>query len=319
MTADAADLQFLARVRAGDTRALARAITLVERGGPAARGLVAAAYRVAGSAQVTGFTGPPGAGKSTLLGALTRHLRRRGEGERVAVLSVDPTSPFTRGALLGDRLRLVEHFEDDGVFIRSLATRGALGGLSAAISPAIVLADAAGYEHVLVETVGVGQSEIDVLDHVETVVLVLMPGSGDAVQAIKAGVMEIPDVVVVNKADDPRALDMARELRRLARPNAHDGRRIPVVTTEALSGEGVGQLAAAIAEHHAHLREAGEAEVRRRRRLARAAVVAATAEVRDAVEAQLAGDAGSTLLQAMADGELDPSAAANELLARWRG
>lgn len=304
-------------MRAGEARALARAITLTEHGGPAGERLAAAAFRVGGRARVTGFTGPPGVGKSTLLGAIARFARDR--DERVAVLLVDPTSPFTRGALLGDRVRLADHFNDDGVFIRSLATRGALGGLSAAVSPATALVGAAGYDHVLLETVGVGQSEVDVLDHAETVVLVLMPGAGDAVQAIKAGVMEIPDVIVVNKADDPRAVDVARELRRLSRHVSDGGWHAPVLITNAHSGEGVAELVEMISEHHAHLRAGGEEELRRRRRLMRAAVAAGAAQVAAALEAALDEDGdGKDVLAAMLAGELDPAGAGRELLRRWR-
>src|SRR6202165_2875684 len=183
------------RLLAGDKRALARAISLVEGDDPEGWELVREAYPHPGGAAVMGFTGPPGVGKSTLLGALTKLERARGRS--VAVLSVDPSSPFTHGALLGDRIRLSDHFLDPGVFIRSMATRGALGGLSEAALQAALLMDASGRDVILLETVGAGQGEGDIIDHADTVVLVLMPGSGDSVQALKAGVMEIPDVIVV--------------------------------------------------------------------------------------------------------------------------
>src|SRR5436309_3787833 len=189
------------RLLRGDKRALARAISLVENDDPEGWALVREVYPRTGGATIIGFTGPPGAGKSTLLGALTKLERER---ERtVAVLSIDPSSPFTKGALLGDRIRLSDHFLDPGVFIRSMASRGALGGLSEASLQAALLMDAAGREVIMLETVGVGQAEVDIIDHADTVVLVLMPGSGDSIQALKAGVMEIPDVIVVNKADHP--------------------------------------------------------------------------------------------------------------------
>ena len=199
------------RLLAGDKRALARAISLVENDDPAGWELVREVYPHTGKAAVIGFTGPPGVGKSTLLAALTKLGRER--GQTVAVLSIDPSSPFTKGALLGDRIRLTEHFLDPGVFIRSMASRGALGGLSEATLQAALLMDASGRDIVLLETVGVGQAEVDVIDHADTVVLVLMPGSGDSIQALKAGVMEIPDVIVVNKADHPLTDTMVREIK----------------------------------------------------------------------------------------------------------
>ena len=199
------------RLLDGDRRALARAITLVEDDRPEGWELVKEVYPHTGNAAVVGFTGPPGVGKSTLIGALTK--ARREAGRTVGVLSIDPSSPFTQGALLGDRIRLTEHFLDQGVFIRSMANRGALGGLSEAALQAALLLDAAGREDVFVETVGVGQAEIDIIDHADTIVLVLMPGSGDSIQALKAGVMEIPDVIVINKADHPLTDTMVREIR----------------------------------------------------------------------------------------------------------
>ena len=197
----AAEAPLAERLLRGDKRALARGITLVENDDPAGWALVREVYPHTGKARITGFTGPPGVGKSTLIGALVGHARAT--ERQVAVLSVDPSSPFTEGALLGDRIRLVEHFLDEGVYIRSMASRGALGGLSEATLQAVLLMDASGKDDVLVETVGVGQAEVDIIDHADTVVLVLMPGSGDSVQALKAGVMEIPDVIVVNKANHP--------------------------------------------------------------------------------------------------------------------
>src|SRR5205807_1520785 len=206
-----ADQTLAERLLQGDKRALARAISLVENDDPEGWALVREVYPRTGGATVIGFTGPPGAGKSTLLGALTKLERER--DKTVAVLSIDPSSPFTQGALLGDRIRLSDHFLDPGVFIRSMANRGALGGLSEAALQAALLMDAAGRDVVLVETVGVGQAEVDIIDHADTVVLVLMPGSGDSVQALKAGVMEIPDVIVVNKADHPLTDTMVREIK----------------------------------------------------------------------------------------------------------
>src|SRR5689334_2276354 len=186
---------------AGEKRALARAISLVENDDPEGWALVREVYPKTGKAAIVGFTGPPGVGKSTIIGALTANYRAR--EKQVAVLSIDPSSPFTHGALLGDRIRLTDHFLDSGVFIRSMASRGSLGGLSEATLQAALLMDASGKDDVFIETVGVGRAEIDIVDHGDTVVLVLMPGSGDSIQALKAGVMEIPDVIVVNKSDHP--------------------------------------------------------------------------------------------------------------------
>src|SRR5215216_5010009 len=199
------------RLMAGDKRALARGISLVEDDDPEGWALVREVYPHTGDAAVVGFTGPPGAGKSTLIGALVKH--QRALERTVAVLSIDPSSPFGGGALLGDRIRLADHFLDPGVFIRSMATRGALGGLAEAALQAALLMDAAGKDDVFLETVGVGQAEVDVIDHADSVVLVLIPGSGDSIQALKAGVMEIPDIIVVNKADHPLTDTMVREIR----------------------------------------------------------------------------------------------------------
>src|SRR3954453_15080274 len=199
------------RLLDGDRRALARAITLVENEDPAGYEVVREVYPHTGRATIMGLTGAPGAGKSTLIGALTKV--RRAQDRTIGVLSIDPSSPFTQGAVLGDRIRLAEHFLDPGVFIRSMANRGALSGLSEAALQAALLMDAAGRDDVFLETVGVGQAEVDIIDHADTIVLVLMPGSGDSIQALKAGIMEIPDISVVNKADHPLTDTMVREIR----------------------------------------------------------------------------------------------------------
>src|SRR3954463_6188686 len=253
------------RLLEGDKRALARAISLVENDDPEGWALVREVYPKTGKAAVVGFTGPPGVGKSTLIGALVKNARAADRD--VAVLSIDPSSPFTQGALLGDRIRLTEHFLDPGVFIRSMASRGSLGGLSEATLQAALLMDASGKDEVFLETVGVGQAEVDIIDHADTVVLALMPGSGDSIQALKAGVMEIPDVIVVNKADHPLTDTMVREIRSVLSLGPKTSWRVPIVRTKAPTGEGVEELADRIAEHRQHIEGEGTLEERRRRNL----------------------------------------------------
>jgi LAO/AO transport system kinase len=309
------------RLLDGDRRALARAITLIENHDPAGWALVREVYPHTGRAAVVGVTGPPGAGKSTLLSALTRLERQR---ERtVAVLSIDPSSPFTHGALLGDRIRLVDHFLDPGVFIRSMANRGALGGLSEAALQTALLMDAAGRDLVLLETVGVGQAEVDVIDHADTVVLVLFPGSGDSIQALKAGVMEIPDVIVVNKAEHPLADSMVREIKgvlALGRAGSDSDWRVPVLRTEAIRGAGVEELADTLAAHRAHIEATGTLQRRRARNLMGEVLAIATLRIRRDLEARLHDDAEvRALLERVAARELDPASAAEEILERERG
>jgi LAO/AO transport system kinase len=320
----AADETLAERLLAGDRRALARGISLVENDHPDGWALVREVYPRTGRAAIIGFTGPPGAGKSTLLGALTKLERAR---ERtVAVLSIDPTSPFTQGALLGDRIRLTDHFLDPGVYIRSMASRGALGGLSEAALQAALLMDASGRDLVLLETVGVGQAEVDIIDHADTVVLVLMPGSGDSIQALKAGIMEIPDVIVVNKADHPLTDTMVREIRGvLSLANLdHDaerarGWRVPIVKTEAERGVGVEELVERLDAHREQILAEGRLAERRRRNLRNEVLALASARMRRRLEEELQGDAEfQGLLDQVVQRRLDPASAAAALLERTR-
>jgi LAO/AO transport system kinase len=303
------------KLLAGDKRALARAISLVENDDPEGWALVREVYPRTGNAAVVGFTGPPGVGKSTLIGALTARYRQ--SDRQVAVLSIDPSSPFTKGALLGDRIRLTEHFLDSGVFIRSMANRGALGGLSEACLQAALLMDASGKDVVLLETVGVGQAEVDIIDHADTIVLALMPGSGDSIQALKAGVMEIPDVIVVNKSDHPLTDTMIREVRGVLSLGPQHGWRVPIVKTEASRGEGIEQLAEAIEAHREHIESEGTLAERRRRNLMNEVLALAAGRLRRRLEESLRDDESvRELLDEVVARRLDPSSAATRLLER---
>ncbi|MDP9189201.1 MAG: methylmalonyl Co-A mutase-associated GTPase MeaB [Actinomycetota bacterium] len=303
------------RLLDGDKRALARAITLIENDDPAGWELVREVFPSTGRARIVGFTGPPGVGKSTLISALTAELRKA--DRQVAVLSIDPSSPFTRGALLGDRIRLSEHFLDAGVFIRSMASRGALGGLSEATLQAALLMDASGKDDVLIETVGVGQAEIDIVDHGDTVVLVLMPGSGDSIQALKAGVMEIPDIIVINKADHPMTDTMIREVRGVLSLGPAVSWRVPILRTEATRGEGAAELAEKIVEHREHIEAEGTLAERRARNLRNEVLELAAARLRRGLGERVGEDPEvAELLQKVVSRELDPASAATELLQR---
>jgi LAO/AO transport system kinase len=254
------DAGLLRDFEARKPRALARAISQAEagRGGP----LVRALYAKTGRAMTIGLTGPPGVGKSTLASGLVR--KARALGKRVGVVSVDPSSPFSHGALLGDRIRLAEHFTDESVFIRSMASRGHLGGLAGATADAVLLMDAFGFDVVVIETVGVGQSEVAIAELAETTLVALQPGSGDSIQVLKAGIMEIADVFVVNKADHPMADQLRREIRSTMQMLEWRGWIPELVATQALAGEGIEELWRAIERHRAYLNETGEIEQRRR-------------------------------------------------------
>jgi LAO/AO transport system kinase len=291
-------------VARGEKRAVARAITLIENRDPLAAGLVQELYPRTGGAAVAGFTGPPGVGKSSLMAALVTLLRA--DSKRVGVVSVDPSSPFSQGALLGDRIRLADHFLDDGVFIRSMSTRGHLGGVSEATLQTLLVMDAAGMDVLLLETVGVGQSEVEVASVADTVVLVLMPGSGDSIQALKAGVMEIPDVIVINKCDHPAAGMMRTDIRSILSLDRGREWKVPIVETEALRGQGVDTLWQAVLDHRAFLGENGLAE-RRRRNLEHELVGVAVAQARRRLEQALDDDAGlRALLDEVHERRLDP-------------
>src|SRR5579875_3553310 len=308
--------ELVAAARAGDPRALARLVSLVEDGSDLLRPVMRAVAAHAGHARVIGLTGSPGVGKSTLTGALVG--RFRGRGLRVGVLAVDPTSPFSGGALLGDRVRMSEHATDPGVFIRSLASRGHLGGLSAAAPQALRVVDAAGFDVVCVETVGVGQAEVEIASLADTTLVIMAPGMGDSIQAAKAGILEVADVFVVNKCDRPGAQEVVRDLRAmLALAPRGPGRwRPPIVAVSAQTGEGIDELAGRLDAHLAWLEESGELA---RRRLARAREEISGIVVA-AIRARIGGLPGAgrsrlrELAEKVAGGALDPYAAADELL-----
>jgi LAO/AO transport system kinase len=299
-------------MRDGDRRALARAISLVENGDPLAYPLVRELYPETGKAAVIGVTGPPGVGKSSLIAALVEHVRA--DGRTVGVVSVDPSSPFSRGALLGDRIRLADHFLDPGVYIRSMGTRGHLGGLAETTLQAVLLMDAFGKDLVFVETVGAGQSEVEVTGIADTVLLVLMPGSGDSVQALKAGIMEIPDVIAINKSDHPTAKTMLNEVRSIV-ALAERERRPPILLTEAVRGENIPVLWAKLEEHRAALEGNGQLDERRRRNLAREVFAVASGRAKVVLEDAVADDPElRRLLEEVERRELDPLTAVREIM-----
>jgi LAO/AO transport system kinase len=307
-----------AGVRAGDKRALARAITLVENGEPLAYDVVRDIYPDTGRGYAVGVTGPPGVGKSSLISALVRHVRDREQS--VGVISVDPSSPFSHGALLGDRIRLSDHFLDPNVFIRSMGSRGHLGGLAEATLQAMLVLDASGKDLLFLETVGAGQGEVEVIGIADTVLLVLMPGSGDSVQALKAGIMEIPDVIAVNKMDHPAAKTMVREVRSIltlgpATSKAERKWKPPIVLTEAMRGENVDVLWEKIAANRAFLEEDGALEQRRRRNLAGEVFAVASSRAKVHLQHAVADDPElRRLLDEVQRRELDPLTAVREIM-----
>ncbi|MCT9091427.1 methylmalonyl Co-A mutase-associated GTPase MeaB [Streptomyces sp. ASQP_92] len=307
--------ELVAQAREGRPRAVARLISLVEGASPQLREVMAALAPLAGNAYVVGLTGSPGVGKSTSTSALVSAYRRA--GKRVGVLAVDPSSPFSGGALLGDRVRMSDHASDPGVYIRSMATRGHLGGLAWAAPQAIRVLDAAGCEVILVETVGVGQSEVEIASQADTSVVLLAPGMGDGIQAAKAGILEIGDVYVVNKADRDGADATARELNHMLGLGESRGPgdwRPPIVKTVAARGEGIDEVLEALEKHHAWMAEHGVLAERRRARAAREVETIAVTALRERI-GSLHGDRRlDALAQRIVDGELDPYAAADELV-----
>ena len=303
------------RVRAGDVRAIARAITLVEDAGPEARSLLAALFPHAGRALVVGVTGPPGAGKSSLVDRLAAQLRK--EGRTVGIVAVDPTSPFSGGAILGDRIRMQAHATDPGVFIRSMATRGHLGGLAAATGQALVVLDAAGKDVVLVETVGVGQDEVEIVGTADVSLVVLVPGLGDEVQALKAGIMEIADVFVVNKADRDGVERVVAEIESMLSLAAAGAERPAIVRTVATRDEGTAALLEAVRDFQGRAVASGALERKRRTQLRR--------QLEEAVRHRLMGqvfrtvvppDALEATVERMAGRTVDPETAAEEIVRR---
>ena len=312
MAAEGIDV-LVERATGGHRASLARLLSLVERGGDAAREIGRLVHPRGGAAYTVGITGAPGAGKSTLTNALCEVVRTT--GDRIAVLAIDPSSPFTGGAILGDRIRMSDHALDDGVFIRSMATRGHLGGLSLAAPSAVRLLDAVGFPWVVVETVGVGQVEVEIMGSADTCVVVVNPGWGDAVQANKAGLMEIADVFVINKSDRTGAAQARNDLESMLSLRPHNGWSPKVVSTVATTGEGVAEAWAAILEHRRWLDESGER--------ARRAETRTESELRSIVAAQLAartaaltGGGGFEELRDRVIGrEVDPWTAADRLIA----
>ncbi len=305
-------------LRAGNPRAVARAISAVERGGAEAREVIAAIFRYTGSAHVIGVTGAPGTGKSTLVNEIAKVYRRR--GQRVGIVAVDPTSPFSGGAILGDRLRMQDLHGDDGVFIRSMATRGNLGGLASATSDAVKVLDAAGFEVVLIETVGAGQSEVDIAKNAHTTIVVEAPGLGDDIQAIKAGILEIADLLIVNKADNDGANSTvaALEMNLNLKPKAENDWRPPVLKTIAIKGDGVAEAVEWIGKHRAYMEANHLLESRERARLRAELEMVIQRELMARLVHGVNGGKIETLVEKLATREMDVYQAAEKLIGDTR-
>jgi LAO/AO transport system kinase len=305
------------RLLSGDRRALARVVTLIENGAPDARRILAQLHAHGGRAHVVGMTGSPGAGKSTLVTALARELRRR--EQRIGIVAVDPTSPFTGGALLGDRIRMMELAGDPNVFIRSMASRGSLGGLASSTRDVVRALDAAGFDTIVVETVGAGQAEVEIVRAAQSVVVVTVPGMGDDIQAIKAGILEIADIFVVNKADRPGADQTAAELRMLLSLDEHRKEhawKVPIVKTVAASSEGVPELADKLAAHLDYLKQSGQLTVRGEQQ-ARSEMLALLHQALLAkIESTVGPDDWQRLVEEVVERQTDPYTAASEIARR---
>ena len=300
------------RARGGDRRALARLISLVENRRAGDEQVLASLYPETGRAWTTGLTGAPGAGKSTLADRLIEVLRTRGSD--VAVLAVDPSSPFTGGAILGDRVRMQRHIDDPGVYIRSMASRGHLGGIAEATPRALVVLDGLGFLEILIETVGVGQAEVAIAGAADTTLAVLNPGWGDSVQAAKAGLFEIGDIFVVNKADRPGVNDTIRDLKQMLELGGHDGWWPPVIAAVATTGEGIDELAGAVDEHRAHLEATGALQKMRRRHALALLDGAVDAELRKRLKTVRDDRSWEGIRAEVADRRLDPWTAAQRLV-----
>jgi LAO/AO transport system kinase len=308
------DTSLIERFRSGDRAALSRLLSYVENDRPAGQRALAALYRDTGNAYVVGITGPPGAGKSTLTNALIQSYRAR--GTTVGVLAVDPSSALTGGATLGDRIRMLENFNDDGVYIRSMATRGEMGGLSNAVGAATHLLDAFGFDVIIIETVGVGQDEVDIAELADTTVLLQVPGLGDSIQTIKAGVLEIADILVVNKRDIPGADDLVRDLRNMLRLGEHREWTPPIIETTALHGENVDTLIAAVERHAGHLSGTGELSKRRERRARQEVLRLARRWLSERLSEILNEPDIDLMIEALACREIDPTSVAVEVARR---
>jgi len=312
-----ANSDLVARLLGGDRRAQARVVTLIENGAPETRAILAELHAHGGRAHIVGFTGSPGAGKSTLVTQLARELRRR--NLRLAVVAVDPTSPFTGGAILGDRIRMQELAGDPNVFIRSMASRGNLGGLAAATRDVVRALDAAGFDLVIIETVGAGQAEVEIVRAAQTVVVVTVPGMGDDIQAIKAGILEIADIFVVNKADRPGADQTVAELRMLLSLDAQRNERawrVPILKTSAATGEGVAELADKLAAHLASLKETGQLASRSGRQARSEMLALLHQALLERIAATISADEWNRLIDEVVEREKDPYTAAAELARR---